>query len=111
MKKQNYPHNYIELNVNYEKWDSFHLREFVNLDYIDNYDELDDNSIYQIFINNIKSKFNILNEKNVENSINGLEIIIYPDKYILKLNALNNFLNSFKKLNNENLNFKFIDKN
>ena len=107
----NYLIKYLCKNLTYDLWDSYHIREFVKIDNIKDIDSLDDKSVYNIFLNNINSSVNILNNKLVEDNIVGEFIKIYPDKCILKISALNGLLNSMTIEVNEDYKLKFVENN
>lgn len=95
-------------NLTYELWDKYHIREFVNIDSVIDYSEdLDDESVYELFINNLKANKNILNIKNIKQSILGEELNIYPVKYDVKFTGLNGLIDSIILEIDENYSINF----
>ncbi len=94
----NYIVNYLKNNINYEIWNNYHIREFINEEMLDGYnDEISEKNIYELFTKELGFNDNILIKNNILDSVKGEEIVIYPDKFSIKFSALNSLLN-FKKL-------------
>ena len=99
---------YLSDNLTYELWDKYHIREFVNTNSVIDYsDELDDMSIYKLFIDNLSTNKNIFNIKSIKESILGEELNIYPVKYDVKFTGLNGLIDSIKLEIDENYSINF----
>lgn len=98
---------YLKNNLNYQLWDVYHVREFINNDKFDV--SINDNDLYKVFMDNIDNE-EILNMKLVFDSIKSHELNIYPNKYILRLSLLNGLLNNLKIIFDEDYNLLELNK-
>lgn len=85
--------NYFINNMSYQLWSEYHIREFVNIDYLTgNEDNVNDNIIYSLFINKLEEDddcISLFDKKMIEDSIVSEKIVIYPNRYIIRFSALN----------------------
>ena len=100
---------YLNNNLSYDVWNNYHIREFVSINKIADIDTLDDRSVFDIFITNLLDDHSIMNNKLVKENIVGEKIIIYPDKYILNISALNGLLNSITVEVDDEYKLKFVE--
>ena len=101
--------NYLENNLTYDLWINYHMKEYINVDKIDQCDSLDERTLYNIFMDNINKSNELLNKKLIESNIVGEEIDIYPDKCVLKITALNGLLNFITIEVNDEYGLKFVE--
>ncbi len=87
---------YFIRNISYQVWSEYHIREFVNINYLtDDEETVHDRMIYQLFIDKLKepnSYLEVFNQEMVENSIISEKIVIYPNRYTIRFSALNYLL-------------------
>ena len=99
--------NYLKKNLTYSLWDSYHIRQFINMDKFD--DEITDEELYDTFMNDINLD-NVLDLQLVEDSIKSHELSIYPNKYVLRFSIFNGLLNSLKIIFDEEYNLLDLNK-
>jgi len=100
--------DYMSRELTYELWNEFHIREFVDFNLIDGYDEsLNDFSLYKLYMSNIYSDKKIFIDKLVMDSIVTDSITITPDIYILCISGFNGLFNKIKIKFNEEFNLIF----
>ena len=100
--------DYMSRELTYELWNEFHIREFVDFNLIDGYDEsLNDFSLYKLYMSNIYSDKKIFIDKLVMDSIVTDSITITPDLYILCISGFNGLFNKIKIKFNEEFNLIF----
>ena len=89
----NYLVSYFINSMSYELWNEYHIREFINIDYLtDNEFNIPDNNIYYLFINKLQDNGDymlLFNQKMIEDSVISERIVIYPNRYIIRFSALN----------------------
>lgn len=89
--------DYMSRELSYDLWNEYHIREFVNFELINEYNEsLNDFSLYKLYMSNIYSDIKIFNDKLVMDSIVPENITISPNIYILCISGLNGLLNKIK---------------
>lgn len=87
--------DYLNINMTYDTWDKYHIRDFIYLDKLSNdYESLSDKELYDIFKN--KLSIELFNSKMIKDSTVGEELVIQPDRYVLTLSSMNYLLNSIK---------------
>lgn len=93
----NYLIQYFDRNLTLKLWEEYHIREFINFELISNYDEnMNEFSLYKLFMSNLYNNKYIFNEKVIMNSIKCEKIVIKPNTYNIYISALNNLFNSIK---------------
>ena len=93
----NYLIQYFDRTLTLKLWEEYHIREFVNFDLISNYDEnMNEFSLYKLFMSNLYNNKYILNEKQIINSIKCEKLVIKPNTYNIYISALNNLFSSIK---------------
>ena len=100
--------DYMSRELTYNLWNEYHIREFVNFELIDEYnDTLNDFSLYKLYMSNIYSDIKLFNDKLVMDSIITDNITITPNLYILCVSGLNGLLNKIKIKFDEEFNLIF----
>ncbi len=100
-----YLSSYLLEHFNYELWDKYHFRDFINLNVLsDEYASLSDLDIYNLFYSYIETNHDIkslFKYKDICSNINGENIIIYPDHYEIIFSGFNYLLDSVHLIINE----------
>lgn len=104
----NFIREYMNRELSYELWNEYHIREFVDFELINDYDNsLNDFSLYKLFMSNIFSDIKLFNDKLVMGSIKSDNIVITPNYYNICITGLNGLFNKMKIKFDEDFNLIF----
>ena len=89
-------YNYLLNNINYELWDKYHLREFINTNLL-TVDDVSDQDMYKLFYDYLtnNNNYKIFDERKIKDSTQGISIIIYPERYEILFSTMNYMIDSF----------------
>ena len=89
-------YNYLVNNINYELWDKYHLREFINTSLLTS-DDVSDQDMYNLFYNYLTgtTSYDIFDAKKIKESMQGISMIIYPERYEILFSSMNYMIDKF----------------